>query len=510
MKEEPEEAQHPQVAANLATHARILTPHRQHQHLWGRSLMSTLKIIQYNVQKSKSGVMILLIHSKSQYDIIAIQEPWLNPHMQATYCQTNCPYIAIFPSMGRARTCFLINKAIPFSSWTCDPSLLTPDYCQITFQLPTGRLTIHNIYSPTPPSINKTEWKSPIPTMLQNIQNIQNNDSKHLVLGDFNLHHEMWGGDEVEQAHEGATYLVEAIQMGNLQLLSPRGVPTREKHGNRSSPLDLTLATPSISRKIVSCEVDRDTAGSDHLPVTTILKLAHETRRKPTTRWNFKMLNSELVEHGAKVIEAELHNLQLNTTTEVDYYCHQLVQKTQSLVEETVPVANPTTYAKPWWNSTISAAIRNERQLKRQWRNTHTQRAWDDAISATAVKKKLIKEAKRAHWRASVHEAATTGEGIWRIAKWARTKSQLPPEPTKMPDLNWNDKVYCSAEQKAEALGERFYPITNASLGDIDTKSYLSMITPLNKQPKRRQQPAPKKSRILLQVAGRINAPVWK
>ena len=143
--------------------------------------MSTLKIIQYNVQRSKSGVMTPLIHSKSQYDIIAIQEPWLNPHMQATYCPTNCPYIAIFPSTGRARTCFLISKAIPVSSWSHDQSLLTPDYGQVTFQLPTGRLTIHNIYSQTPPSIHTTEWESPIPTMLQNIQN---DDSEHLVVGD--------------------------------------------------------------------------------------------------------------------------------------------------------------------------------------------------------------------------------------------------------------------------------------------------------------------------------------
>ena len=78
------------------------------------------------------------------------------------------------------------------------------------------------------------------------------------------------------------------------------------------------------------------------------------------------MLNSKLVEHGATAIGAELHNLQLNTIMEIDYYCHQLVQKAQRLVERIVPVANPTTYAKPWWNSTISTAIRNERQLKRQ------------------------------------------------------------------------------------------------------------------------------------------------
>ncbi len=429
--------------------------------------MSTMKIAQYNVQKSKLGVMTPLIHSTSQYDVIAIQEPWLNPHMQATYCPSDCPYTAIFPSTGRARTCFLINKAIPVSSWSHDQSMLTPDYCQITFQLPTGRLTIHNIYSQMPPSTNTTEWESPIPAMLQNIQN---DNSEHLVVGDFNLHHQMWGGDTVKRAHKGATYLVEAIEMGTLQLLSSRGVSTREKHGNRPSTLDLTLATPSISRQIVSCEVDRDTVGSDHFPVITTLKLLHNICRKQTTRRNFKMLDSDLVKLGATDIVAELKNLQLNTMTEVDYYCHQLVQKTQGLIAETVPIAKPTTYAKPWWNSTISAAIRNERQLKRQWRRSHTQQAWDEAMSATAVKKKLIKEAKRAHWRASIHEAATSGEGIWRIAKWARTRSHLPPEPAKMPDLNWNDKVYCTAEQKAEALGERFYPLTNAKLDDIDTE----------------------------------------
>lgn len=136
-----------------------------------------------------------------------------------------------------------------------------PDYCHITFQQPTGQPTIHNIYSETLPSTSSREWESPIPNMLQNIQN---ENSEHLVVGDFNLHHQKWGGDVVERAHEGAKYLVEAIEMATLQLLSSRGVLTRKKHGNRPSTLDLTLATPSLSRQILSYEVDRDTIGSDH------------------------------------------------------------------------------------------------------------------------------------------------------------------------------------------------------------------------------------------------------
>ena len=43
-----------------------------------------------------------------------------------------------------------------------------------------------------------------------------------------------------------------------------------------------------------------------------------------------------------------------------------------------------------------------------------------------------------------------------------------------MPHLNWNDKLYCTAEQKAEALGDRFYPLTNANLGDIDIEKLFN------------------------------------
>ena len=41
--------------------------------------------------------------------------------------------------------------------------------------------------------------------------------------------------------------------------------------------------------------------------------------------------------------------------------------------------------------------------------------------------------------------------------------------PAKMPDLHWNNGIYCTPAQKADALGERFYPPSNAKLDDINT-----------------------------------------
>ena len=146
--------------------------------------MSTLQILQWNVQKSKKKAMSPLLDSGSQtYDIIAIQEPWLNPFTHTTYCPRQCNYHLVFPENGRPRTCLLINKDIPRSQWTAGA---TPDYCWVRLTTASGTYTIHNIYSETPLSHVTQEWNSPVTEVLACISP----DEHHLIVGDFNLHHE--------------------------------------------------------------------------------------------------------------------------------------------------------------------------------------------------------------------------------------------------------------------------------------------------------------------------------
>ena len=87
--------------------------------------------------------------------------------------------------------------------WSHKENQLTPDYCQINLQLPTGpSLTIHNIYSPIPPTADATEWGSPTPNMLRNIQHSVE-DHEYLVVSDFNLHHPI-GGETKWPGYAGA------------------------------------------------------------------------------------------------------------------------------------------------------------------------------------------------------------------------------------------------------------------------------------------------------------------
>ena len=102
--------------------------------------MSVLRILQYNVQKSKNGVMVPLIDGpQDPYDVVAVQEPWLNPNIDTTYCPRSCPYNLIFPQGGRARTCLLINKRIPISQWRSHEE---PDYCWVCIDTQLGPVTL--------------------------------------------------------------------------------------------------------------------------------------------------------------------------------------------------------------------------------------------------------------------------------------------------------------------------------------------------------------------------------
>jgi hypothetical protein len=57
--------------------------------------------------------MALLVGSPAarKYDILAIQEPWINPFQSATYCPSSSPFIPVFGNQSK-RSCLLVNKKL--------------------------------------------------------------------------------------------------------------------------------------------------------------------------------------------------------------------------------------------------------------------------------------------------------------------------------------------------------------------------------------------------------------
>ena len=225
-----------------------------------------IRILQYNVQKSKDKVMIPVLEGPHEpYDIIAIQEPWPS-RVGSTYCPRGCQYNLVFPRQGGARVCLYINKRIPVSSWRVIKN--EADYLQVQFELTDGLFTIHNVYSQTPETHRTVEWNTPLPRLLQAIEE----PGQHLLVGDFNLHHPLWGGERVRRAHAAAEPLARLALAGRLDLLTDPGTVTRERHGNEPSTLDLGFATPNLAGKVLSHRVVNCFLESDHKLIETIIR----------------------------------------------------------------------------------------------------------------------------------------------------------------------------------------------------------------------------------------------
>jgi hypothetical protein len=70
---------------------------------------------------------------------------------------------------------------------------------------------------------------------------------RHLIVGDFNLHHTLWGGHIVSWNHAGAAPIIDYICTNQLDLLIEPKTVTREKHQNKPSTLDLALSTLNLT-----------------------------------------------------------------------------------------------------------------------------------------------------------------------------------------------------------------------------------------------------------------------
>ena len=94
---------------------------------------SKLSLLQYNVQKSQSVQDLLLTTPALQeVDIIALQEPWKNPHLETSTSTAFSSFIPLyFSELGR--TLFLINKKLRLSS--LHPTFWSKDFISLEIYL---------------------------------------------------------------------------------------------------------------------------------------------------------------------------------------------------------------------------------------------------------------------------------------------------------------------------------------------------------------------------------------
>lgn len=392
----------------------------------------------------------LALSDKNEYDIIAIQEPWVHRDLKTVHCPSRGRYRAVY---GTGRAALFVHKRHATEAWEQESG---EDWCCVRFGDGDRALTIYSIYSPIRVG---PQWHSPIHTLIE-----RNPQGRNLLVGDFNLHHPLW--DREGRHSRGADDLLALAAHWQLVLATPWGEPTRLRQGNRDSTIDHAWASHSLR---VQYKGALDYTGSDHLAqLVQITDTTLQGKSLEARGWSWALIDKELVKTEAARLEFPQA---INTPKEMDEAVDMLITQLHRIADIAVPRRKPNTGQRtPWWNKETADAVHKARQAQRAYHASRTAPNWEILRAAIRQQRRAISFAQTKCWRKTVAAASQDNKKIWALERWARLRSHLPAEPTRLPTLGRSEDEEPTATthaEKSSLLAERFFPSPPADLDDI-------------------------------------------
>ena len=309
-----------------------------------------------------------------------------------------------------------------------------------------------------------------------------------VIVGDLNLHHPLW--DREGRTTPESSTLLRLARRWHLNLATPWGEPTRQRHNERDSTIDHAWASANL---LVRYHGDLGYEGSDHrAQLIEVTSMARDTigttgRRQRATLvdgWSWKHMDTKLV-----TIEA--HNLHI---TEHLGTPEQLESAVDHLTTQLVQLANATTlrrktsnsHSETWWNQEVKETIHQARDARRRYTASPTDQNWRLLQEASNQQLRTTQDAKTRSWRQAVAKASKDSQQLWNLEKWARLHSHRPPDPLTLPPLQQPDATGLATShfEKAAVLAQRFFPDSTADLSDIrlDLLDHQYQRLPLNQE----------------------------
>ena len=425
-----------------------------------------LRILQYNVQKSRDVVLANLFQDPRvlKYDVLAIQEPWRNPFIATTYHPLKEHFRLIYLDDAATRVCFYINTRIDPSTWSVQH--ITRDIASLELTIPNShKIRIFNVYNEA--------GTGAIDDLREAIAKLSS-DEELLILGDFNLHHPLWSTTHrhASAGMSAAQPLLTIIEESQLQLLTVPGTTThRWKQGETT--LDLTFASADLAARTIYCKVDTSLDhDSDHLPIATAIdwswQPATPSKKRLWTKTNLPLLRQTLENRIPSVTDIT----ELKDNESIDEYIQSIVEALDAGVDASTPWSNPSPRSIPGFDQECKDICTEVQQLRRRWQRTRLEDDYEAYRAARNRKGRHIQKILRNTYRHRVEEASASESGLWKLVKWAANRHMVASACT--PALIKPDgELACQAEEKAETLRQSFFPRPlQADLSDINGYEY--------------------------------------
>jgi len=303
-------------------------------------------VVQLNVRK-QGEVHDSLMNDVEMRDatFVAIQEPQAR-RIQGQLLTTpmgHHKWTKMVPSTWREgrwpiRSMLWVNKDVEAEQISVD----SPDTTAAIIRLPDRVLLVASVYVPGGDARALKEACENIHKVVAKARCGTGTAVDVVIVGDFNRHDQLWGGDDVSPERQGeADPIIDLMNEVGLSSLLPRGIKTWQAGGYEST-IDLVLASEELREAAVKCGVQGTEHGSDHRTIETIFDIS-----VPVPRLQERLL---LKNAPWKEIRARIANSLGVTPLEgtVQQRTDRLMSAVSEAVHELTPKARPSLYAKRW------------------------------------------------------------------------------------------------------------------------------------------------------------------
>jgi hypothetical protein len=173
-------------------------------------------ILQYNVKnKKKDTIMSFLIDFRiKEYDLLTIQKSWRNVCVFTFYNLFNVDFHLLYENSKNVKTCFYVNIWLHVDHWSIN--YVFDDVCMIRIKMTNNKwINVHNVYNV---SLNFYTTRNAL-IIIKIVKNCLNDDEKHILLKDFNLHHSLWSDATKSTQHDATNQFFDVVQQTQFKFI---------------------------------------------------------------------------------------------------------------------------------------------------------------------------------------------------------------------------------------------------------------------------------------------------
>lgn len=360
-------------------------------------------LLQWNCRSIRQKVQeITYLVNTFKPIIFAISETWLRPGSNFRISGYAC--LRDDRSDGKAGCALLINRSFVFQQIPI-PSHSTNLH---VVAIKMNNITYISIYIPHPNANIIQELEALLSQFIT---------GPCVILGDFNVHHTLWGSHHCDN---NSSYLLDLLDRVNLCIVNDGSSTRRVSPIQNPSVVDLTLASPSII-SLLTWKVLPNSYGSDHFPLLISIESFIPSLPPPSPLLKYNLSRADWNNYSLAT-SAHVSALPPVTDNNFSNAYNNFVSALLQSANDHIPMKNSSRQkvpSPPWWDSECTLSVRQRKAAENCYSRSLSMENYLSFQKISASCKRLLSKKKFSGWRSFCESLSprTPAALVWKKIK---------------------------------------------------------------------------------------------